>query len=149
PLLQASRPKRVVFTNGCFDLLHRGHVHYLQEAKKLGDILVVGLNSDSSVRTLKGASRPVCDQASRAFILAGLECVDFVVIFEEQTPLDLIKTLEPDILVKGGDYQGQEVVGSDLVEQVVLIDFVKGNSTTNIIHKIQGMACKTSSNKNF
>ncbi|WP_104638300.1 D-glycero-beta-D-manno-heptose-7-phosphate kinase [Helicobacter bizzozeronii] len=149
PLLQASRPKRVVFTNGCFDLLHRGHVHYLQEAKKLGDILVVGLNSDSSVRALKGTSRPIHDQASRAFILAGLECVDFVVIFEEQTPLDLIKTLEPDILVKGGDYQGQEVVGSDLVEQVVLIDFVKGNSTTNIIHKIQGMACKTSSNKNF
>ncbi|WP_281746514.1 D-glycero-beta-D-manno-heptose-7-phosphate kinase [Helicobacter suis] len=134
-----SSTKRVVFTNGCFDVLHRGHVYYLQEAKKLGDILVVGLNSDSSVAALKGNKRPIYHQEDRAFILASLECVDFVVIFEEQTPLELIKTLKPQILVKGADYQDKEIVGSHLVEQVVLIDFVKGCSTTNTIQKIQGL----------
>ncbi|WP_104694926.1 D-glycero-beta-D-manno-heptose-7-phosphate kinase [Helicobacter salomonis] len=147
-ILRASHPKRVVFTNGCFDLLHRGHVDYLQEAKKLGDILVVGLNSDSSVCALKGATRPIQAQEDRAFILAGLECVDFVVIFEELTPLELIKALQPDILVKGSDYKDKEIVGSDLVPEVVLIDFVQGNSSSSIIQKIQGLSCNTSSNLN-
>ncbi|WP_163531921.1 D-glycero-beta-D-manno-heptose-7-phosphate kinase [Helicobacter suis] len=133
----SSSTKRVVFTNGCFDILHRGHVQYLQEAKKLGDVLVVGLNSNSSVAALKGNKRPIYHQEDRAFILASLECVDFVVIFEEQTPLELIKTLKPHILVKGADYKDKEIIGSHLVEQVVLIDFIKGRSTTNTIQKIQ------------
>ncbi|WP_104728559.1 D-glycero-beta-D-manno-heptose-7-phosphate kinase [Helicobacter felis] len=137
-LLHAMRSKKIVFTNGCFDLLHRGHVEYLQEAKKLGDILIVGLNSDASVRRLKGGSRPICDQDARAVVLAGLECVDFVVLFEEDTPFELIKALKPHILVKGADYQEKEVIGRDLVDQVVLIDFVKGYSTTQTIAKIAG-----------
>ncbi|WP_121022612.1 D-glycero-beta-D-manno-heptose-7-phosphate kinase [Helicobacter vulpis] len=147
-ILHGAHSKRVVFTNGCFDLLHRGHVYYLQEAKKLGDILVVGLNSDSSVRALKGPTRPIQSQADRAFVLAGLECVDFVVIFEEQTPLELIRMVKPHILVKGGDYQGQEVVGRDLVNEVVLIETLEGRSSTHLIEKIQGLPCKLSSNKN-
>ncbi|GMB96537.1 D-glycero-beta-D-manno-heptose-7-phosphate kinase [Helicobacter sp. NHP22-001] len=138
-LLQAMHPPKIIFTNGCFDLLHRGHVEYLQKAKALGGLLVVGLNSDSSVRRLKGNTRPVCDQDARAFVLAGLECVDFVVIFEEDTPLELIKALKPHILVKGADYAGKEVVGSSLVQEVVLIDFVKGYSTTSTLEKIQNL----------
>ncbi|MFC3847772.1 D-glycero-beta-D-manno-heptose-7-phosphate kinase [Helicobacter baculiformis] len=148
-ILRASSPKRVVFTNGCFDLLHRGHVYYLQEAKKLGDILVVGLNSDTSVRALKGPTRPIQTQEDRAFILAGLECVDFVSIFEEHTPLELIQTLKPDILVKGSDYHNKEIVGSELIKEVVLIDFVQGNSSSSLIQKIQGFPCKTLSKQNF
>ncbi|WP_120951914.1 D-glycero-beta-D-manno-heptose-7-phosphate kinase [Helicobacter sp. L8] len=147
-ILHGAQPKRVVFTNGCFDLLHRGHVYYLQEAKKLGDILVVGLNSDSSVRALKGPKRPIQRQEDRAFVLAGLECVDFVVIFEEKTPLELIRALKPHILVKGGDYQGKEVVGSDLVDEVVLIDTLEGRSSSRLMQKIQGLVCKPSSKPN-
>ncbi|GMB90604.1 Bifunctional protein hldE [Helicobacter ailurogastricus] len=138
-LLKAMRPPRIIFTNGCFDLLHRGHVEYLQKAKALGGLLVVGLNSDSSVRRLKGKSRPICNQEARAFVLAGLECVDFIVIFEEDTPLELIKALKPHILVKGADYAGKEVVGSSLVQKVVLIDFVKGYSTTSTLERIQSL----------
>lgn len=131
----------VVFTNGCFDILHRGHATYLAQARDLGDLLVVGLNSDDSVRRLKGASRPVVDQASRAYLLAALECVDYVVLFDEDTPYHLISTLLPDILVKGGDYRKEDIVGHDVVEahggRVRTLQFVDGFSTTSIIHKIE------------
>ena len=126
---------KVVFTNGCFDILHAGHVKYLQEAKKAGKVLIVGLNSDNSVKRLKGKSRPINSQNDRAFVLGGLDSVDFVVIFDEDTPYELIKYIKPNILIKGGDYKDKEVVGSDLVDEVKLIDFVQGKSTTNIIKK--------------
>ena len=130
-----AKGKRVVFTNGCFDILHRGHAYYLKEAKKLGDTLIVGLNSDESVKRLKGKSRPINNQEDRAYLLSALESVDYVVIFNEDTPYDLIKEIKPDILVKGADYKGKEVVGSDLVDEVKLIDFVEGKSTTNIVNR--------------
>jgi D-beta-D-heptose 7-phosphate kinase/D-beta-D-heptose 1-phosphate adenosyltransferase len=129
--------KRVVFTNGCFDILHLGHVKYLQKAKELGDLLIVGVNSDASVRRLKGKSRPINPQFDRAYILASLEAVDYVVIFDEDTPYELIKRVRPDVLVKGADYEGKEVVGSDIAKETVLIDFVDGKSTTNIIKKVK------------
>jgi len=132
--------KRIVFTNGCFDLLHVGHVKYLQAARKLGDLLVLGLNSDKSIRRLKGSGRPLIKQEERAHILAALDCIDYVVVFDEDTPLELISALHPDILVKGGDYTPEGVVGRELVEsyggRVELIKFVDGKSTTNIINKI-------------
>jgi len=132
--------KSVVFTNGCFDLLHVGHVKYLQAARQLGDLLVLGLNSDDSIRRLKGSGRPLIDQDERAHILAALNCIDYVVIFDEDTPLELISLLRPNILVKGGDYTVEGVVGGELVEsyggRVELINFVDGKSTTNIINKI-------------
>lgn len=130
--------KKIVFTNGCFDILHAGHIKYLNKAKKLGDILIVGLNSDSSVKRLKGKTRPINSQNSRALLLSALEFVDFVVIFDEDTPLNLIEKIRPDILVKGADYAGKEVVGSNIVKEVVLVDFEDGFSTTNIINKIKG-----------
>lgn len=130
--------QKIVFTNGCFDILHRGHIQYLQEAKKLGDILIVGLNSDDSIKRLKGKDRPINMQDDRAFVLAGLECVDFVVLFDEDTPYDLIKALKPDVLVKGGDYKDKVVVGSEFAKQTLLIDFVEGKSTSLIINKIRG-----------
>lgn len=130
----------VVFTNGCFDLLHVGHVKYLQAARRLGDLLVLGLNSDASIRRLKGPKRPLIGQEERAHILAALDCIDYVVVFDEDTPLDLIATLRPDILVKGADYTPDGVVGKDLVEswggRVELIQFVDGKSTTSIIDRI-------------
>lgn len=129
--------KKVVFTNGCFDIVHFGHIKYLEKAKRLGDILVVGLNSNSSVKRLKGESRPINSQFQRACMLAAFYFVDFVVIFEEDTPLELINFLKPDILVKGADYQGKEVVGSHLVSKVELIDFEEGFSTSKIIDKIK------------
>jgi len=129
--------KRIVFTNGCFDLLHYGHVKYLQQAKGLGDVLIVGLNSDLSVRKLKGKERPINSQYHRAYLLASLEVVDFVVIFEEKTPYRLIEVIKPSILVKGGDYRNKPVVGRDLVEQVELIDYIEGHSTTSLIEKIR------------
>ncbi|NPA27939.1 MAG: D-glycero-beta-D-manno-heptose 1-phosphate adenylyltransferase, partial [Epsilonproteobacteria bacterium] len=129
--------KKIVFTNGCFDILHLGHVKYLQKAKALGDVLIVGLNSNSSVTRLKGKSRPVNDEFDRAYLLASLEVVDFVVIFEEDTPYNLIKKVKPDILVKGADYKDKEVVGSDIAKEVRLIDFVDGKSTTKIIEKMR------------
>lgn len=135
-----ARGEQIVFTNGCFDLLHVGHVKYLQAARKLGDLLVLGLNSDASIRRLKGEKRPLIGQEERAHILAALDCIDYVVVFDEDTPLDLISSLRPDILVKGGDYTPEGVVGKDLVEswggRVELIQFVDGKSTTNIIEKI-------------
>ncbi len=129
--------KKVVFTNGCFDILHLGHVRYLQKAKELGDLLIVGLNSDASVKRLKGKDRPINPEFDRAYILASLEAVDYVVIFEEDTPYELIKRVQPDLLVKGADYKGREVVGSDIAKETVLIDFVKGRSTTKIIEKVR------------
>jgi D-beta-D-heptose 7-phosphate kinase/D-beta-D-heptose 1-phosphate adenosyltransferase len=135
-LLENFRDKKIVFTNGCFDILHVGHVKYLEKAKSFGDMLIVGLNSDESVRRLKGKSRPVNTSSDRAYVLAGLESVSFVVEFGEDTPYELIDAIKPDILVKGGDYKGKEVVGSSLVKEVKLVDFVDGKSTTNIINRI-------------
>ncbi len=130
------RGKTIVFTNGCFDILHVGHVKYLEEAKSYGDVLIVGLNSDTSVKRLKGSTRPVNPQEDRAYILAALEAVDYVVIFEDDTPYDLIKTVQPHILVKGGDYEGKTVVGQDIADELRLVQFVDGKSTTKIIEKI-------------
>lgn len=131
-----SQGKRIVFTNGCFDILHVGHVKYLEEAKSYGDVLILGLNADSSVRKLKGSSRPINSQDDRAYILASLESVDYVVIFEEETPYELIKLIKPHVLVKGGDYEGKEVVGQDIADELKLVQFVDGKSTTNTIKRI-------------
>jgi len=133
--------KKIVFTNGCFDILHVGHVKYLQIAKSFGDILIVGLNSDESVSRLKGPSRPVNIAEDRAYLLAALEAVDFVVPFESDTPYELIKMLQPDVLVKGGDYEGKSVVGTEFAGKLKLVDFVDGKSTTKTIEKIQGSKC--------
>ena len=134
--------KRVVFTNGCFDLLHPGHIHTLEAARALGDVLIIGLNSDESVRILKGPGRPVIPQDERAEILAAMECVDAVVIFDELTPQRVVAALLPDVLVKGGDWPGNHIVGREEVEaaggKVVLIDVVPGYSTTEILNKIRG-----------
>ena len=134
--------KRVVFTNGCFDLLHPGHIRSLEAARSLGELLIVGINSDKSVRALKGPGRPVIPAQERAEILASLECVDAVLIFDELTPQKVIAALLPDILVKGGDWPGDQIVGRDDVEaaggKVVLIDVVPGYSTTDILKKIRG-----------
>ncbi len=133
--------KKIVFTNGCFDILHVGHVKYLQIAKSFGDILIVGLNSDASVSRLKGPSRPVNIAEDRAYLLAALEAVDFVVPFEDDTPYELIKMIAPDVLVKGGDYEGKTVVGTEFSGELKLVDFVDGKSTTKTIQKIQGSSC--------
>ena len=133
--------KRVVFTNGCFDILHVGHVKYLQVAKSFGDVLIVGLNSDASVSRLKGPSRPVNIAEDRAYLLAALEAVDFVVPFEEDTPYELIKMIQPDVLVKGGDYEGKEVVGTEFAGELQLVEFVDGKSTTKTIQKIKEGTC--------
>lgn len=129
--------KKIVFTNGCFDILHVGHVKYLEVAKSYGDVLIVGLNTDSSVRKLKGPTRPVNIEEDRAYILASLESVDYVVIFEEETPYELIKLIKPHTLVKGGDYEGKDVVGQDIANELKLVQFVEGKSTTNTIKRIQ------------
>ncbi|MBN2778158.1 MAG: D-glycero-beta-D-manno-heptose 1-phosphate adenylyltransferase [Bacteroidales bacterium] len=130
----------IVFTNGCFDIVHYGHVDYLVKAKELGDKLVIGLNSDESVKRLKGETRPIINQMARATLLASLVFVDAVVIFEEDTPEDLIKTIIPDILVKGGDYKYHDIVGADFVSVtgglVEIIPFVEGYSTTDILKKL-------------
>ncbi len=133
--------KKIVFTNGCFDILHRGHVSYLDIAKSYGDVLILGLNSDASVRKLKGDSRPINSEEDRAFVLSALESVDFVTVFGDETPYELIKMVEPDVLVKGGDYEGKEVVGSDIAREVKLVQFVDGKSTTKTIEKIQTCDC--------
>ncbi|WP_419234401.1 D-glycero-beta-D-manno-heptose-7-phosphate kinase [Aliarcobacter cryaerophilus] len=129
--------KKIVFTNGCFDILHVGHVKYLEVAKSYGDVLILGLNADSSVKKLKGPTRPINIQDDRAYILASLESVDYVVIFEEETPYELIKLIKPHVLVKGGDYEGKEVVGQDIADELKLVQFVDGKSTTNTIKRIQ------------
>lgn len=130
--------KKVVFTNGCFDILHAGHVRYLKEAKRHGDILIVGLNSDASVNSLK-KGRPVVPQSERAEVLAALAMVDFVVIFDELTPWELIDALRPDVLVKGGDWKREDIVGSDLVKEVFSLPYHKGFSTTGIVRKIRSL----------
>lgn len=135
------RPGRLCFTNGCFDLIHPGHVQYLAEARALGDFLVVGLNSDASVARLKGPGRPLQDEAARAAILLGLRSVDAVVLFHEATPLELIRALQPDVLVKGGDYTPDTVVGREVVEarggKLVLLPFLPGHSTSRIEQRIR------------
>jgi D-beta-D-heptose 7-phosphate kinase/D-beta-D-heptose 1-phosphate adenosyltransferase len=132
--------KRIVFTNGCFDLLHIGHVRYLEKAKALGDVLVVGVNSDSSVRKLKGPRRPILPEQERAEILSGLGCVDYVALFDEINPLKLITSLKPNVLVKGGDWTKEQTVGKEVVErsggEVIILPFVKGASTSNLIETI-------------
>ncbi len=132
--------KKVVFTNGCFDLLHKGHISYLAEAKGLGDKLVVGLNSDASVKRLKGESRPVKNEQNRLICMASLKMVDLVVVFTEDTPLDLIKTINPNVLVKGGDWNIDQIVGSEEVikngGEVKSLAFIEGESTTHLINKI-------------
>lgn len=129
--------KSIVFTNGCFDIFHRGHAEYLHNSKKLGNILVVGLNSDESITRLKGASRPINKQEDRAYILSALNAVDFVTIFEEDTPYELIQAISPDILVKGGDYSKNEVVGANLVEHVEIIPLIENQGSSDIIERIQ------------
>ena len=133
--------EKIVFTNGCFDLLHLGHVDYLAKARDLGSRLVVGLNTDASVRRLKGSSRPVKDEQSRLVLLAGMAFVDAVVLFDEETPLKLISMIKPDILVKGGDYEVQDVVGREIVlnnkGKVRTIDFVDGYSSSALIEKVK------------
>jgi len=132
-----SRGKKIIFTNGCFDILHAGHVRYLETAKSYGDVLILGLNSDRSVTALKGEGRPINTQLDRAYILAALEAVDYVVVFDDDTPYDLIKTIKPHTLVKGGDYKGKEVIGQDIADELKLVQFVDGKSTTRTIEKIQ------------
>ena len=132
-----NKRKKIVFTNGCFDILHIGHIKYLEEAKNCGDILILGLNSDKSVQKLKGKNRPINNESDRAYILASLEVVDYLVIFQEDTPLELIKLIKPDVLVKGGDYEGKEVVGQDIAKELKLIQFIDGKSTSNTIKRIQ------------
>ena len=134
-----NRNKKIIFTNGCFDILHAGHVHYLNTAKKFGDILILGLNSDASVQRLKGKSRPINKQKDRADVLAGLYSVDYIVIFDEDTPLDLIKLIKPDILVKGGDYEAKEIVGSQIAKETRVVQYKDGKSTTKIIQKVQAL----------
>lgn len=139
-LLLRSKGKKIVFTNGCFDILHFGHVYYLQQAKKQADILIVGLNSDKSIRRIKGKNRPIVCQQDRAGVLAGLESVDYIVIFNEDTPLETISAIKPDILIKGSDWQKNNIVGSEVVcrygGKVATIKLAKGRSTTNIIERI-------------
>ncbi len=134
------RGEKVVFTNGCFDIIHAGHVHYLAQSRELGDLLVVGLNTDKSVQILKGPKRPIFPQEDRALVLAALAAVDYVILFDEETPAELINEVQPDILVKGKDYEGKEVVGRETVEgkggQVILVPLVAGRGTTNVIEKI-------------
>ena len=136
----------IVFTNGCFDILHSGHVSLLERAKSLGDILFLALNTDESVKRLKGEKRPINDQKERARIVAGLEAVDYVTFFSEDTPKKIIKEVNPDILVKGGDYKPEEVIGRKHVEksggEVITLPLKKGKSTTNLIDKITGLYCK-------
>lgn len=135
-----SEGKTVVFTNGCFDLIHPGHIMYLCEAKEMGDLLIVGLNSDASIRKIKGKDRPIINEAGRITILSGLECVDYIAVFDESTPLKLIKTLKPDIIVKGADWKDKGIIGADFVRsyggEVRTVNLVKGYSTTNLIKKI-------------
>jgi len=139
---QGERNKKVVFTNGCFDLLHRGHLEVLSQARALGDVLVVAINSDASIVRLKGPDRPIINESERAELLAGLRVVDYVIIFDEDTPLEMITFLRPNVLVKGGDWGENEIVGSDVVEalggKVVRVPVIEGSSSTNIIARMTG-----------
>lgn len=128
---------KIVFTNGCFDILHRGHATYLRAARSLGDRLVIGLNTDASVKRLKGENRPVNHEDDRAYLLESLACVDYVVKFGEDTPYELLSQVRPDVLVKGADYKVEEVVGREFAGEVILIDFVDGYSTTKTIQRMK------------
>jgi rfaE bifunctional protein nucleotidyltransferase chain/domain len=132
--------KKVIFTNGCFDILHAGHTRYLREAKKLGDVLVLALNSDSSVRSIKGEKRPIVPESERAEVVASLASVDYVTIFNEMTPLELIEFLQPDVIVKGGDWAEKDIVGAEVVRRwggrVAIMPEIEGASTTNVIEKV-------------
>ncbi len=134
------RESKIVFTNGCFDLLHPGHIEYLEQAKELGDILAVGLNSDKSVSRLKGAKRPINCEVDRAHMLAALSCVNYVIIFEQDTPYELINAIKPHVLVKGGDWKAEEIVGNDVVQKcggkVMSLHFKESYSSTALIEKI-------------
>ena len=134
--------KKIVFTNGCFDILHLGHIDYLAAASELGDLLIIGLNTDQSVNKIKGNNRPFQDEISRAFVLASLGFVDYVVYFGEDTPYNLIKTIQPDVLVKGADYKPEDIVGYDIVKnkggEIIIIEFLEGYSTSAIEKKILG-----------
>lgn len=133
--------KKIVFTNGCFDIIHLGHIDYLSKAKDLGNILLIGLNTDDSIKRIKGNNRPIKDQHERAIMLASLQFVDGVILFNDDTPYDLIKKIEPDILVKGSDYKKEEIVGADIIKntggEIITIDFLEGYSTTSILDKIR------------
>ncbi len=133
--------KKVVFTNGCFDILHQGHIICLREAKSFGDVLVVGLNTDSSISKLKGTDRPIKDEKTRMLILQALEDVDFVILFSEETPFQLIEKIKPHVLVKGGDYKPSEIIGAELVKsyggEVKIVPYLKGNSSTQLINKLK------------
>ncbi len=135
-----SEKKKIVFTNGVFDIIHRGHVEYLKQAKTLGDVLIVGLNSDTSTKIIKGENRPLNSEMDRALVLVNLKPVDYVVIFDEDNPLDLIKSVIPEVLVKGGDWKPENIVGADFVKEnggeVISLDYINNYSTTNIIKKI-------------
>jgi D-beta-D-heptose 7-phosphate kinase/D-beta-D-heptose 1-phosphate adenosyltransferase len=136
-----AKDRIVVFTNGCFDLLHRGHVHLLREAKALGDLLIVALNSDASVKTIKGSARPILPQTDRVELIAAMEMVDYVVLFEEPDPYNIIAALRPTVLVKGADWPSEEIIGADIVREaggkIVVLPYLKGFSTTAIIEKIR------------
>jgi D-beta-D-heptose 7-phosphate kinase/D-beta-D-heptose 1-phosphate adenosyltransferase len=136
-----SKKEIVVFTNGCFDIIHPGHVYILEQAKAKGDILIVGLNSDSSIKSFKSSDRPICNQDDRAYILAAFSCVDHIIIFDEDTPEKLISDISPDVLVKGKDYEGKEIAGSkymlDNNKKIELVDIIDGKSTSSIISNIQ------------
>lgn len=133
--------KKIVFTNGCFDLIHRGHIDYLAKSADLGEVLIIGLNSDNSVKRIKGQNRPIIDEYSRALLLASLEFVSAVVLFDEDTPYDLVSTIKPDVLVKGSDYKAEDIVGNDVVKskggQVVTLSYLPGFSTSSIVQKIR------------
>ena len=132
-----NKNKKIVFTNGCFDILHIGHIKYLEEAKSFGDVLIVGLNSDKSINKIKGKNRPINIQTDRAYILASIEVVNYVVIFEDETPYDLIKLIQPDVLVKGSDYEGEKVIGEGIAKELKLVKFIDGKSTTKTIERIK------------
>ena len=132
--------KKIVFTNGCFDILHKGHIDYLAKASDLGDVLIIGLNSDKSIKKIKGDKRPIQDELSRSLIMASLHYVDYIILFDEVTPYEVIKFIKPDILVKGSDYNPEDIVGADIISanggEIITIEFVEGYSTSNIINKI-------------
>ncbi len=133
--------KKIVFTNGCFDLIHKGHIYLIKEAEKLGDILIIGLNSDLSVKKIKGEKRPILKEEDRSFIINNIKGVDYVVLFDEETPEKLIMEIEPDVLVKGGDYKEEEIVGAEFVKKrggvVVVIPYLEGFSTSEIIKRVK------------
>lgn len=130
------KDKKIVFTNGVFDVIHKGHVFYLHQARQLGDLLILGLNTDVSVKRLKGNDRPINNESDRAFVLSAFYFIDYIVLFSDDTPYELIKTIQPDILVKGSDYKVENVVGREFAKETVLIDFQSGYSSTNIINKM-------------